>query len=155
MFIIHSFRTDNADRTFHSLTQLIGGCYDTAVFHCLYRRLISDIDLYAVIVLTGSNAAYASALGMLQFGRRLVVVGIPEGDQHLIAGATPIGMIFGGKQIVGVGVGNRKDAIECLDMVSKGIVKVHFRTEKMEKLQDVFEEMEAAKLLGRVVLDLS
>jgi hypothetical protein len=36
----------------------------------------------------------------------------------------------------------------------KRIVKVHYRLEKMERLQKVFDEMEAATLLGRVVLDL-
>ena len=115
----------------------------------------NGLGVHAVIVLTGSNAAYGSALAMLRFGGQLVVVGIPEGEQAVIGGATPTGMIFGAKRIVGVAVGNRKDAIECLDMVAKGIVKVHYRVEKMEKLQDVFDEMEAGKLLGRVVLDLS
>jgi propanol-preferring alcohol dehydrogenase len=34
-------------------------------------------------------------------------------------------------------------------------VKTHYRTEKMDKLTEVFKEMDEGKLQGRVVLDLS
>lgn len=54
-----------------------------------------------------------------------------------------------------IAVGDRRDAINILDMCARGIVKTHYRIEKMDKLQSVFEEMEAGKLMGRVVLDLS
>lgn len=114
------------------------------------------LGVHAALVLTGSNAAYAQALDVLRFGGKLVVVGLPEGEPQVIAGASPSGLIFrGAVGIISVAVGNRLDAIACLDMVAKGIVKVHYRVEKMETLQKVFDEMEAAKLLGRVVLDLS
>jgi len=44
--------------------------------------------------------------------------------------------------------------LEVLDMAARGIVKTRLRTEKMENLTAVFEEMSAGKMLGRVVLDL-
>lgn len=56
--------------------------------------------------------------------------------------------------IVGVAVGNRKEAIEVLDLAARGIISTHYRTEKMDALTSVFQEMEAQKLVGRVVLDL-
>jgi propanol-preferring alcohol dehydrogenase len=34
-------------------------------------------------------------------------------------------------------------------------VKTHYRTEKMDKLTAIFEEMNEGKVQGRVVLDLS
>jgi propanol-preferring alcohol dehydrogenase len=34
-------------------------------------------------------------------------------------------------------------------------VKTHYRVEKMDKLDDVFKEMDQGKLKGRVVLDLA
>ena len=37
---------------------------------------------------------------------------------------------------------------------NRGLVKTHFRTEKMERLTDVFQEMKEGKLIGRVVIDL-
>ncbi len=64
-------------------------------------------------------------------------IGIPEGDSVPIAHAYPSTMIFKAQSIVGVAVGDRKEAIECLDFAARGIVKVHYRVEKMEKLTDV------------------
>ena len=37
---------------------------------------------------------------------------------------------------------------------NRGLVKTHFRIEKMERLTDVFQEMKEGKLIGRVVIDL-
>ena len=119
------------------------------------KNATGGMGVHAAIVLTGSNAAYAQALSMLRLGGQLVCAGVPDGEGKVIEGATPYGFVSRGLRIVGVSVGNRRDAIESLDMVSKGIVKVQYRLEKMERLQDVFAEMEAATLLGRVVLDLS
>lgn len=41
-----------------------------------------------------------------------------------------------------------------MEFAARGIVKTHFREEKMEKLTSVFEEMHKGTLQGRVVLDL-
>ncbi len=45
MFIIHSFRTDNSNRSLHAFSKFICGCYHAAVFHRLHRSFISDINL--------------------------------------------------------------------------------------------------------------
>lgn len=55
---------------------------------------------------------------------------------------------------MGVAVGDRREAIETLDLAARGIIKTHFRTEKMENLTEVFEQMHKGELTGRVVLDL-
>lgn len=39
-------------------------------------------------------------------------------------------------------------------MAARGIVKTHLRTEKMDKLTEVFQQMSEGKMQGRVVLDL-
>jgi D-arabinose 1-dehydrogenase-like Zn-dependent alcohol dehydrogenase len=57
-------------------------------------------------------------------------------------------------KIKGSAVGNQKEALEVLDMASRGIVKTHYRLEKMENLTDVFQQMSEGKMVGRVVLDL-
>jgi propanol-preferring alcohol dehydrogenase len=91
-----------------------------------------------------------------------------------IAKSYPQSLVFKQANIAAVAVGTRKDAIECLEFAARGIVKTHFRTEKMEKLTEVnemafyiaclqritdeasqvFQEMKEGKLIGRVVLDL-
>jgi propanol-preferring alcohol dehydrogenase len=42
-----------------------------------------------------------------------------------------------------------------MEFAARGIIKAHYRVEKMEALTGVFKEMEEGKLQGRVVLDLS
>ena len=108
----------------------------------------------AVIVCTASNKAYAQALGFLRFGGTLVCVGMPEGDFVPIANAFPAALVAMEHNIRGSAVGNQREALEVLDMAARGIVKTRVRTEKMENLTAVFEEMSAGKMLGRVVLDL-
>lgn len=83
-----------------------------------------------------------------------MVVGIPEGDPAPIQNTDPGSMVAKELSIQGIAVGDRRDAIECLDMAARGIVKMHYTTKKMEELLDVFKEMEEGKLLGRVVLAL-
>jgi len=40
-------------------------------------------------------------------------------------------------------------------MAARGIVKTHFIVEPMSKLTDVFHQVDAGKLQGRVLIDLS
>ncbi len=79
---------------------------------------------------------------------------MPEGTPQPIAKTFPQALVFKQANIAAVAVGNRKDAIECLDFAARGIVKTHFTTEKMDNLTKVFEDMHEGKLIGRVVLDL-
>jgi propanol-preferring alcohol dehydrogenase len=100
-------------------------------------ELTGGLGVQAVIVLTAANAAYASAPLMLKFGGTVVCVGLPEGDMKPIATAFPQLLVAKAQKIVGVAVGNRKEAIETLEMASRGIVKKHFATKKMEELTEV------------------
>lgn len=68
--------------------------------------------------------------------------------------AFPAAMVAQEWNIKGSAVGNQREALELLDMAARGIVKTHFRVEKMEKLTEVFQEMSEGKMQGRVVLDL-
>jgi len=94
-------------------------------------------------------------MGLLKFGGTLVCVGLPEGELKPIATAFPQFLVAKAQKIVGVAVGDRKEAIECLEFAERGIVKTHFTTVKMDGVTKVFEEMDEGKLKGRVVLDLS
>ena len=109
----------------------------------------------AVVMCTASNAAYGQALKFLRFGGTLVCLGVPEGDPVPIAGADPASLLSRELSIVGSAVGNRKDAIETMNMAARGVIKTHFTIEPMSRLTDVFEQMEKMTLKGRVVIDLS
>jgi len=118
-------------------------------------ELTGGLGAHAVLCVSAANAAYAGSVDMLRFGGTLVCVGIPEGKPVPIASALPQFLIAKELKIVGVAVGNRKEAIETLEFAARGLVKVHYRVEKLDKLTDVFKEMESGKLKGRVVLDLT
>jgi propanol-preferring alcohol dehydrogenase len=118
------------------------------------QRVTGGLGASAVIVCTASNKAYAQAMGFLRFGGTLVCVGMPEGDLIPVAEAFPSMMIAKQTRIVGSAVGNQREAIEVLELASRGILKTSYRTEKMEKLTEVFQEMSEGKLHGRVVLDM-
>lgn len=118
------------------------------------NKLTGGLGASAVIVCTASNKAYAQALEFLRFGGTLVCIGMPEGDSEPIAGAYPAALVFKELSIKGSAVGCQRDALEVLDMASRGIVKTKSRLEKMDQLTSVFEEMSEGKLQGRVVIDL-
>jgi len=118
------------------------------------KEVTGGLGASAVIVCTAANGAYAQALSLLRFGGTLVCVGMPEGDSKPIANAFPADLVAHEWNIRGSAVGNQREALEVLDMAARGIVKTHFRTEKMEKLTEVFQEMSEGKMQGRVVLDL-
>lgn len=117
--------------------------------------LADGLGAHGVVVCTAVNAAYEQAMCFLRFNGTLVCVGIPEGSPLPIASAFPQKMIAMQHTITGSAVGTRQEAIETLEFARRGIIKVHHRVEKMDKLTDVFKEMEEGKLQGRVVLDLS
>ena len=101
------------------------------------KKLTGGLGAHGVLVCTASNRAYAQALDFLRFNGTLVCVGIPEGEPQPIAKAYPSGLVFSMANITAVAVGSRRDAIEVMEFASRGIVKTHFRTEKMEKLTEV------------------
>ncbi|KAI9717302.1 MAG: hypothetical protein M1812_004829 [Candelaria pacifica] len=118
------------------------------------KNITGGLGASAVIVCTANNKAYAQGLDFLRFGGSLVCVGMPEGESQPIAKSYPATMVQKLQTITAVAVGNRREAIEVLEFAARGIVKTHYRVEKMEKLSEVFQEMESGNLQGRVVLDL-
>ena len=104
------------------------------------KKLTGGLGASAVLVCTASNTAYAQALDFLRFEGTLVCIGMPEGKPQPIAKSFPQELVFKQANIAAVAVGNRKDAIECMALAARGIVKTHYRTEKMEKLTEVSTE---------------
>lgn len=108
----------------------------------------------AVLVCTASNSAYTQALEMLAPRGTLVCIGVPEGESKAISNAFPSKLVFAEYRIVGVAVGNQREASEVMELAAKGEVKPSFRVEQIEKLTEVFQEMKEGKIMGRVVIDL-
>ncbi|KAJ8128193.1 hypothetical protein O1611_g5441 [Lasiodiplodia mahajangana] len=92
---------------------------------------------------------------MLRFGGTLVCLGIPEGEPVPIAHAMPATMIAQQLNVISVTVGNRREAVETLEIAARGVIKFPIKVVGMSELQSVFDVMAEGKINGRVVLDLS
>jgi propanol-preferring alcohol dehydrogenase len=118
-------------------------------------ELTSDkTGVHAVLVCTPSNEAYALATHLLRFQGTLVCVGIPEHQPLPIANLFPGEMIKRDLRVIASATGNRGVLRELLDFANEGKVSCKVEVRKLDDLQKTFEEMEARKLNGRVVLDL-
>jgi alcohol dehydrogenase, propanol-preferring len=120
------------------------------------KRITGGVGASAVIVCTASNRAYAQRKPSASSGRGepWSAFGMPEGGLAPIAGAFPSVIVTRNQKIVGSAVGNQKEAIEVLEMTARGIVKTHYKIEKMDNLTEIFKEMSDLKMQGRFVLDL-
>ncbi|KDN44784.1 hypothetical protein RSAG8_05257, partial [Rhizoctonia solani AG-8 WAC10335] len=114
-------------------------------------RAADGVGVHAAIVTSGSAAGYEQALRYLRPGGTLVAVGAPLGAKLELDIVESIPRNITIKVSY---VGNREDARQALDMVARGRVQTTCRVEPLAKLPEVFEEMEAGRLAGRVVLDL-
>lgn len=89
---------------------------------------------------------YARILGSV------VLIGLPIDAQI----KTPVfNSVVKSIQIKGSSVGNRQDTSEALDFYIRGLVKSPIEVVGLSELPQVFELMEAGKILGRKVLDTS
>lgn len=118
------------------------------------KRITGGWGVHGAVACTGNDRAYAQALAMLGLNGTLVCAGLPEGDSVVMPGSDPTSIILRGLNITYTSVGTRRDAIEVLDFAKRGVIKSHYRLEKMDNLTNVFQEMSEGKLMGRVVLDL-
>jgi propanol-preferring alcohol dehydrogenase len=98
-----------------------------------------------------SAKAFQSAFDALKRGGKLVLVGLPPESLPV-----PIfDLVLKGISVIGSIVGTRKDLQETLDLAARGLVTCDYKTAKMEQINDVFREMKAGRILGRIVLDMA
>lgn len=126
------------------------------------EKLIEDIKktsdgqgATAVVLCTGSKAAYDMSVSLLRTKGTVVCVGVPNGDITPIAGADPGTMVAKQARIVGSAVGNRLEAIETLNYAARGLIKTKITIEKLQNLNEIFRKMKDGQLQGRAVIDLT
>lgn len=89
------------------------------------QKLVADVKVITgggaagTVVCTSANAAYAQGLAFLRFRGVMVCIGVPEGAAVPIATANPATVLALELKIVGSSVGNRKEAIEVLEMTAR------------------------------------
>jgi propanol-preferring alcohol dehydrogenase len=104
----------------------------------------------AVIVFSPSPQAYAQAPFMLRKRGTMVAVGLPAGSSPITV--EPGYLAFFGITLRGSLVGNQRDVIEALELAKNGGIEVPSTIKKLDDLQEVLDDMDAGKVIGRVVL---
>ena len=104
-----------------------------------------------VVIGTAVSArAFAGAFAALRRGGKMVLVGLPPE-----ALPVPIfDLVLKGVSVIGSIVGTRKDLRETLELAARGLVRCNHTKARMEDINDVFDEMRAGRIDGRVVLDV-
>jgi len=105
---------------------------------------------HAVILLAVSEKPFQQATEYCRPRGAVVCVGMPA-KAKISAEVFPtvVRMIT----IKGSYVGNRLDTQEAIGFFERGLINAPFKTVKLEKLPEIFEQMEKGTIAGRIVLD--
>ncbi|KAJ1025254.1 hypothetical protein NDA13_004072 [Ustilago tritici] len=114
------------------------------------KEATNNMGAHAAIVTTANPTAYELALHYIRPRGTLVIVGMPNSILPISIFKT----VLMTHKIVGSAVGNRQDAVEALEIASRGKVKVHFVLKGLTDLPRVFEDMLDGSIAGKVVLDV-
>lgn len=105
---------------------------------------------HAAIAAAGHSSAFAQAASMLRIGGTLCCIGIPPGGGRI---ETPVSeIVIKGLRIQGNLVGNLKECLEAVELVSVGKVRPKVVVREFRELGKVYEELERGDVAGRVVL---
>ncbi|KAH7367424.1 alcohol dehydrogenase [Plectosphaerella cucumerina] len=104
------------------------------------------------LMCAASSKSYGQAMAWLAFRGTLACLGIPEKEGALVPSIGD--MVTYEHRIIATKTGNRLEAKQCLELAAQGKIKARYTLRRLEDLTEIFEEMEAGKIQGRVVLDL-
>ncbi len=126
-----------ADKVINPLTE------DSAEF---IQREVGGVQ--ASICTAVSKPAFSEAYRAVKRGGKCVAVGLPPEMMEVPIFDT----VLNGVSIVGSIVGTRKDLQESLQFAAEGKVKTIVDTAPLSDINKVFEDLEAGKINGRIVL---
>ncbi|MHA2006995.1 MAG: zinc-dependent alcohol dehydrogenase [Promethearchaeota archaeon] len=111
--------------------------------------------VYASLVFSSKKAGFELGLKLLRIGGVLVAVGLPAFSEGMLS-INPFMFIVMGHKLVGSLVGTVQEMRELVQLAADGKVKTHVgRVAKLEEINQVFEELEQAKFVGRAILEIS
>ncbi|KAG6905422.1 hypothetical protein DXG01_002808 [Tephrocybe rancida] len=105
---------------------------------------------HAAVIAAGDARPFNQALMYLRATGTLVAVGMPAGNALLNA---PVPLLIL-KCLTGLGsaIGNRQDINEALQIAARGKVKCQYQVRDLSELNEIFDEMDAGTIAGRVLL---
>jgi alcohol dehydrogenase, propanol-preferring len=103
-----------------------------------------------VIATAVSAKSFRAAFDALRPGGRLVIVGLPPEEMPV-----PVfDLVLKGISVMGSIVGTRKDLQETLDLAARQLVTCEVQTARLEDINDVFGQLRAGEIKGRVVMQI-
>lgn len=105
---------------------------------------------HAAVVTAVGKAAFNDAVNAVRAAGIVVAVGLPTESMDL---SIPR-LVLDGIQVIGSLVGTREDLAEAFQFGAEGKVVPKCQLRPMEDINKIFEEMEAGKIKGRMVIDL-
>jgi len=118
-------------------------------------KVISDKydGVYASIVFTPKIAGSQLGLNIMKHGGIFISVGIPAASEGPIS-ITPLELFSKDPLIMASIVGNVDDMRELVQLAASGKVKTHVsRVASLSEINQVLEELEAAKYTGRAIIN--
>ena len=106
---------------------------------------------HSAVVTAVSKVAFNQAVDSVRAGGRVVAVGLPSEMIDLSIVKT----VLDGIQVIGSLVGTRKDLEEAFQFGAEGLVVPVVQKRPVSDAVDVFDEMEAGTIQGRMVLDFT
>ena len=106
---------------------------------------------HSAVVTAVSKVAFNQAVDSVRAGGRVVAVGLPSEMMDLSIVKT----VLDGIQVIGSLVGTRKDLKEAFQFGAEGLVVPVVQKRPVSDAVDVFDEMEAGTIQGRMVLDFT
>ncbi|WP_027967841.1 alcohol dehydrogenase AdhP [Halomonas halocynthiae] len=105
---------------------------------------------HGVLVTAVSPKAFEQAQGMVRRGGTISLNGLPPGDFPLPIFDT----VLNGITVRGSIVGTRNDMQEALAFAGEGKVKATVKSDRIENINAIFQQMIDGKIEGRIVLDM-
>ena len=103
---------------------------------------------HGALVTAPSPAAFGQAINMVRRKGTVILIGLPPAEF-----LTPIVQVVLGRiTIRGSIVGGRQDLEEAIQFAAEGKVHSHYHQMKLEDINEVFSEMKAGTLDGRMVM---
>lgn len=106
---------------------------------------------HSAVVTAVSKVAFNQAVDSIRAGGRVVAVGLPSEMMDLSIVKT----VLDGIQVIGSLVGTCKDLEEAFQFGAEGLVVPIVQKRPVSDAVDVFDEMEAGTIQGRMVLDFT
>ena len=105
---------------------------------------------HAAVVTAVSKDAFNDAINAVRAAGKVVAVGLPSETMDLPI----VKAVLDGIEVIGSLVGTRKDLEEAFQFGAEGLVVPIVQKRPLDDVADVFAEMEAGTIQGRMVLDM-